>query len=61
MGQRDVEDAQAREQQFRTYVQQAATESSSPADELAKLADLRDRGVITDADFEQEKAKILSQ
>jgi hypothetical protein len=28
--------------------------------ELAKLADLHDRGDITDAEFEREKAKILS-
>jgi hypothetical protein len=30
------------------------------ADELTKLADLRDRGVLTDAEFEAQKAKILS-
>jgi Short C-terminal domain len=60
MTNRDVQQAQAQEQQFRTYVQQAARDGSSPADELAKLADLRDRGVISDADFEQQKAKILS-
>jgi hypothetical protein len=29
------------------------------ADELSKLADLRDRGVITDAEFEGQKKKIL--
>jgi hypothetical protein len=32
----------------------------SPADQLAKLADLRDRGVITADEFEREKAKILA-
>jgi len=31
----------------------------SRADELAKLADLRDAGVLTDEEFEREKAKIL--
>ena len=30
------------------------------ADELAKLADLRDRGVITSDEFERQKAKILA-
>ena len=30
------------------------------ADELAKLADLRDKGVMSDAEFEAEKAKLLS-
>jgi hypothetical protein len=61
MGERDVQEAQARDQQFRAYVQDAASgQGASPADQLAKLADLRDRGVITDADFEQQKAKILT-
>ena len=30
------------------------------ADELAKLADLKAQGVITDAEFEQQKAKLLA-
>ena len=30
------------------------------ASELAKLADLKDRGVISDAEFAQQKAKILA-
>ena len=59
MHERQLRDAQAQEQQFRTYVQDAASSGSS-ADELTKLADLRDRGVITDAEFQQGKAKILS-
>jgi thiol:disulfide interchange protein len=61
MGERDAQNAQAQDQAFRSYVQEAAAGGgSSSADELAKLADLRDKGVITDADFEQQKAKILS-
>ena len=59
MTQRDEEDAQARDQAMRAYVRDAAQESS-PADELAKLADLRERGVISDAEFQQSKAKVLS-
>jgi len=31
----------------------------SPVDELAKLADLRDRGVITDQEFATSKAELL--
>jgi hypothetical protein len=34
--------------------------SSSTAFELSKLADLHDRGVLTDAEFEREKQKILA-
>ena len=61
MGQRDVQDAQARDQEYRAYVQDAAAvESPSGADQLAKLADLRDRGVISQAEFDQEKTKVLS-
>jgi ABC-type multidrug transport system fused ATPase/permease subunit len=59
MHERQARDAQAQEQQFRAYVQETASGGSS-ADELAKLADLRDRGVITDAEFQQSKAKILA-
>jgi hypothetical protein len=61
MGQRDVQDAQARDQEYRAYVQDAAAgQSQSGADQLAKLADLRDRGVISQSEFDQEKAKILN-
>ena len=44
---------------FRSYVQETAG-SGNTADQLAKLADLRDRGVITPAEFEQQKAKVLA-
>jgi cbb3-type cytochrome oxidase subunit 3 len=46
------------DQEFRAYVQEEGSQSS--ADQLAKLADLRDRGVITAEEFEREKAKILA-
>jgi hypothetical protein len=32
----------------------------SVADQLTKLADLRDRGALTDAEFEAQKAKLLA-
>ena len=53
-----VRDAHQQEAEFRSYVQQAAGSQSS-ADQLTKLADLRDRGVITAAEFDREKAKVL--
>ena len=59
MHERAVQQAQQQDEAFRGYVQQAAG-SGSPADQLAKLADLRDRGVITAEEFEREKAKILA-
>lgn len=35
--------------------------SEDPLDRIAKLAQLRDSGALTEAEFEREKAKILSQ
>ena len=32
----------------------------STADQLSKLADLKSQGVLTDAEFEAQKAKILA-
>jgi type VI protein secretion system component VasK len=60
MHERAAQQAQQQDQQFRAYVQDAAGTQSSTADQLAKLADLRDRGVITSAEFEAQKAKILA-
>ncbi len=59
MHEHQVRDAQLQEEQLRSYVQEAAGSQSS-ADQLAKLADLRDRGVITAEEFDREKAKILA-
>lgn len=46
------------QQQLDSYIRQAA--ASSPADELVKLAGLRDQGAISDSEFEQAKQKLLS-
>jgi ABC-type multidrug transport system fused ATPase/permease subunit len=60
MHERAVQDAQRQDKEFRQYVQQAAASApASTADQLAKLADLRDRGVISAEEFEREKAKVL--
>jgi len=37
----------------------AARPAADPLDRLSKLADLHDRGVLTDAEFETEKKKLL--
>ena len=53
--------AQAQQKAFDEYVKQAAGSSGgNSADELAKLADLKSKGVLTDAEFEAQKAKILA-
>ena len=61
MTERDVEQAQAQDEAFRAYVRQAAHEDGGTADELSKLADLHDHGVISDADYERGKEKILGR
>ena len=54
-------DAKRQDTEFRQYVQSAtASSSSNTADELARLADLRDKGVISEAEFQQAKAKALA-
>src|SRR5262249_12770717 len=61
MQERSARQAQQQDAEFRRYVQQATAESpSNAADQLAKLADLRDRGVISAEEFEREKAKVLA-
>jgi hypothetical protein len=61
MRDRQIYEAQARDQAFRSYVQDvAANGSGGTADELAKLADLKTQGVITEAEFNQQKAKLLA-
>ncbi len=52
--------AQAAQQQkaFDSAVKEAA--GSNSTDALAKLADLKAKGVLSDAEFESEKAKLLA-
>lgn len=59
MTKRDIAQAQEQQEQFASYVRTTAGTSGS-ADELVKLADLRDRGVITEAEFATQKAKLLA-
>ena len=42
----------------RAYIQNAA--GTSTADELSKLAELKEKGVITESEFEAQKGKLLS-
>ena len=59
MQERAQQQAQQADREARQYIQEAAG-SPNTADQLTKLADLRDRGVITADEFEREKAKILA-
>jgi Short C-terminal domain/Phospholipase_D-nuclease N-terminal len=51
--------AAQQEQDFQAYVQEAAG-SSSNVDQLAKLADLKASGVLSEEEFEAQKAKLLA-
>lgn len=60
MNERALRASQESEKAFRSYVRDAAGSGTSVADEIAKLADLRDRGVITAADYDSAKARLLA-
>ncbi|MEU7038928.1 SHOCT domain-containing protein [Streptomyces sp. NPDC046237] len=64
MSRRDVKQAKEHEAAFQQYIRQAAgtgdATKGSSVDELARLADLKDKGAITNEEFERAKAKVLS-
>lgn len=64
MTNRDIEQAQANEQALQQYIRQAAATGGGGgggvADELVKLADLRDRGVLSEAEFQAQKSKMMA-
>lgn len=62
MQQHAMEDAAEQEKQTQEYIKSVAANGSatSSAEEISKLAALRDSGAISDAEFQQEKAKVLA-
>ena len=67
MQKRAIEKARAQRESYETYLRETTAATGvggggggGSADELAKLADLRDRGVITPDEFNAQKAKILA-
>lgn len=59
MAERSVKQERAREQAARAYIVDAAG-GPSAAEELEKLAALRDSGVLTEQEFEAQKAKLFA-
>src|SRR5215211_2910933 len=55
MSEHAMEAVHAQDAATRAYIQSAVAYSSSPstADELAKLVDLKEKGVISDAEFQE--------
>jgi hypothetical protein len=59
MTERSIRDAQNQEAAFKSYVQEAAG-TSGVADQLTKLAQLRDNGTLSPEDYATAKAKVLA-
>ncbi|MFF7340807.1 SHOCT domain-containing protein [Streptomyces sp. NPDC008163] len=64
MGRRDVQEAKERDAAFKAYVRDAAgTESGGHkgghVEDLSKLADLKDKGAITEEEYQRAKSKLL--
>lgn len=61
MAQRDLDTMAAMEDAQRSYIQKVAGGGgASAADELAKLGELKNQGVLTEEEFAAQKAKLLA-
>jgi hypothetical protein len=61
MHERSAQQAAQQKAAFDSYVRQTAgTSGSDTASQLSKLADLRSQGVLTEEEFQAQKAKILA-
>jgi hypothetical protein len=57
---RENRQALASEDAMRQYLNRIAGPGASTADELTRLAELRDRGVLTEEEFQRLKSKVLA-
>jgi Short C-terminal domain/Phospholipase_D-nuclease N-terminal len=57
---RENRQAQASEEAMRQYLNRIGAPGASTSDELTRLAELRDRSVLTDEEFQRLKAKLLA-
>ncbi|MFB7358669.1 SHOCT domain-containing protein [Streptomyces gardneri] len=62
MSRRDVKQAKDSEAAFQDYIRKTAATApgGGATDELARLADLKEKGAITAEEFEKAKAKVLA-
>jgi hypothetical protein len=60
MSEHALEAAKAQDVAARQYIKDAAGTGGGAADELARLADLKEKGVIDDAEFQKLKAKVVT-
>ncbi|WP_406094455.1 SHOCT domain-containing protein [Streptomyces sp. NBC_01013] len=66
MGTRDVREAKERDAAFKAYVREAAnspdaggTSRGGHVEDLAKLADLKDKGALSEEEYQRAKSKLL--
>ncbi|GAA2153588.1 SHOCT domain-containing protein [Kitasatospora kazusensis] len=59
MARREVKQAQEREDDFRSYIKDAAGPGDQ-ADQIAKLAQLKEQGHLSEEEYQRAKAKILA-
>jgi putative oligomerization/nucleic acid binding protein/phospholipase D-like protein len=57
MRERSIKEQAEVRQHFDSYVRETA--GTSPVDELHKLSELKDKGAISDAEYEKMKAKLV--
>ncbi|HEY2564587.1 MAG TPA: SHOCT domain-containing protein [Acidimicrobiales bacterium] len=61
MHERAAQQVKRQQEAFNSYVRETADAGgTSNADEIAKLADLKDRGAITEEEFQARKTRILN-
>jgi hypothetical protein len=60
MNERTVQQAQAQDEAARAYIRETVASAPTAADEIAKAAQLRESGAITDEEYQALKARALS-
>jgi len=60
MQKRQMREYQETDQAMRSYIKDAAGTQQSTADEVTKLASLRDQGVLTEQEFLNQKQRLLA-
>ncbi|MFC0842857.1 MULTISPECIES: SHOCT domain-containing protein [Streptomyces] len=60
MAERDAKHAMRYEEAVHQYIQKAAGNATSSADELSKLSALKDKGDLTQEEFDRAKVELLA-
>ncbi|WHM40689.1 SHOCT domain-containing protein [Streptomyces sp. BPTC-684] len=60
MGERDAQQAKGYEEAVRQYIRKTAGNVTSSADELSKLSALKDKGDLTQEEFDRAKVELLA-